>query len=113
MKTVWIIGAGQFGEKAAVRLRLKYSEASIIVVDQDQRALQHVEGMATAVVAADGAAYLAEHLTVSEEPDWIVAAVPVHLAFEWLCKRLSPAYRVEKLTVPEALTPKAWMRLQR
>jgi hypothetical protein len=106
MKTVWIIGAGQFGEKAAVRLRLKYSEASIIVVDQDQRALQHVEGMATAVVAADGAAYLAEHLTVSEEPDWIVAAVPVHLAFEWLCKRLSPAYRVEKLTVPEALTQK-------
>ena len=57
-------------------------------------------------MVADGAAYLAKHLTVSEEPDWIVAAVPVHLAFEWLCKRLSPAYRVEKLTVPEALTQK-------
>ena len=40
MKTVWIIGAGQFGEKAAVRLRLKYPEAAIVVVDQDRSALK-------------------------------------------------------------------------
>ena len=106
MKTVWIIGAGQFGEKAAVRLRLKHPEAAIIVVDQDRSALSRVDGVATAVVLGDGAVYLAEHLTVSEEPDWIVAAVPVHLAFEWICMRLSPAYRIEKLTVPEALTQK-------
>jgi hypothetical protein len=106
MKTVWIIGAGQFGEKAAVRLRLKYPEAAIIVVDQDRSALDRAEGVATAVEVGDGAVYLAEHLTVSEEPDWIVAAVPVHLAFEWLCKRLSPVYRVEKLTVPGTLTQK-------
>ena len=106
MKTVWIIGAGQFGEKAAVRLRLKYPEAAIIVVDRDRIALHSVEGVATAVVVGDGAVYLAEHLTASDEPDWIVAAVPVHLAFEWLCKRISPAYRVEKLAVPEALTQK-------
>jgi hypothetical protein len=106
MKTVWIIGAGQFGEKAAVRLRLKYPEAAIIVVDQDRSALNRVEGVATATVVGDGGVYLAEHLTGSEEPDWIVAAVPVHLAFEWLCKRLSPVYRIEKLAVPEALTQK-------
>ncbi|MGA8280292.1 MAG: potassium transporter [Desulfobacterales bacterium] len=106
MKTVWIFGAGHFGEKAAVRLRLKYPEASIVVVDQDRSALNRVEGVATSMVVRDAAVYLAEHLTVSEEPDWIVAAVPVHLAFEWLCKRLSPAYRIEKLTAPEALTQK-------
>jgi len=106
MKAVWIIGAGQFGEKAAVKLRLKYPEAAIIVVDQDRSALDRAEGVATAVEVGDGAVYLAEHLTVSEEPDWIVAAVPVHLAFEWLCKRLSPAYRIEKLAVPETLTQK-------
>ena len=106
MKTVWIIGAGQFGEKAALRLRLKYPEAAIIVVDQDRSALNRVEGVATTTVVGDGAVYLAEHLTVSEKPDWIVAAVPVHLAFEWLCKRLAPAYRIEKLEVPEILTQK-------
>jgi len=106
MKTVWIFGAGHFGEKAAVRLRLKYPEAAIIVVDQDRSALSRVDGVATSMVVRDAAVYLAEHLSVSEEPDWIVAAVPIHLAFEWLCKRLSPAYRAEKLTVPEALTQK-------
>ena len=107
MKTVWIIGAGHFGEKAVVRLRLQYPEAVIIVVDQDRKALQRVEGAATTVFIGDGVVYMAEHLTNYEEhPDWIVAAVPVHLAFEWLCKRLAPAYRVEKLAVPEALTQK-------
>jgi hypothetical protein len=107
MKTFWIIGAGQFGEKAAVRLRLKYPEAAITVVDQDRKALQRVDGVATTVFIGDGVVYMAEHLTNYEEPpDWIVAAVPVHLAFEWLCKRLAPAYRIEKLAVPETLTQK-------
>ena len=106
MKAVWIIGAGQFGEKAAVRLRLKYPEADIIVVDQDRNALNRVEEVATTTVVGDGAAYLAEHLTASKKPDWIVAAVPVHVVFKWLCKRLAPAYRVEKLAVPDALTQK-------
>lgn len=104
MKTVWILGAGQFGEKAAVRLRLKYAEASIIVVDKDRSALNRVEGVATEAVVGDGVVYLAEHLTVPEEPDWIVAAIPVHVAFEWLSKRLSTAYRLEKMAIPEALT---------
>jgi hypothetical protein len=106
MKTVWIIGAGQFGEKAAVRLRLKHPEAAIIVVDQDRSALSRVDGVATAVVLGDGVVYLAEHLSVSEKPDWIVAAVPVHLAFEWVFTRLALVYRIEKLAVPEALTQK-------
>ncbi len=93
MKAFWIFGAGQFGEKAAVRLRLKYTEASIVVVDQDRSALCSVEAMATSMVLGDAVGYLAEHLTVSEQPDWIVAAVPVH----WLLngsangfRRLSP-----------------------
>lgn len=106
MKTVWIIGAGQFGEKAAVRLRLKHPEAAIIVVDQDRSALSRVDGVATAVVLGDGVVYLAEHLSVSEKPDWIVAAVPVHLAFEWICTRVAADFQIEKLKVPEALTQK-------
>jgi len=106
MKTVWIIGAGEFGEKAAVRLRLRYPEAAITVVDLDRSALNRVERVATAVVLGDGAVYLAEYLSVSEKPDWIVAAVPVHLAFEWIRMRLAPAYRIEKLVVPESLLQK-------
>ena len=106
MKTFWILGAGQFGEKAAVRLRLKDTEAAIIVVDQDRSALCSVEAMATTVVLGDAVGYLAEHLTVSDQPDWIVPAVPVHVAFEWLSKRLSAIYRLEKLTIPESVTQK-------
>jgi hypothetical protein len=104
MQSAWILGAGQFGEKAVMRLRLKHPEATIVAVDLDRAALQSVAGVASAVVREDGVEYLAGHLTDSEQPDWIVAAVPVHVAFEWVKIKLSPAYQMQKLTVPEALT---------
>lgn len=104
MTTVWILGAGQFGEIAAVRLRLKYPEATLIVVDKDPSALREVETVATAAVLGEGVAYLAQHLEGCGPPDWIVPAIPVHVAFEWIGLRLAAAYRIEKLTVPESVT---------
>ncbi|MFZ0611706.1 MAG: potassium transporter [Desulfobacterales bacterium] len=104
MNTVWILGAGQFGEIAVVRLRLKYPEATLVVVDEDPTALREVAAVATTTVLGEGSAYLAQHLEVSGPPDWIVPAIPVHVAFEWIGLRLAAAYRIEKLTVPESVT---------
>ncbi|MFZ1202109.1 MAG: potassium transporter [Desulfobacterales bacterium] len=104
MNTVWILGAGQFGEIAAVRLRLKYPEATLIVVDEDPSALREVEAVASTTVLGEGVAYLAQHLAVSGPPEWIAPAIPVHVAFEWIALRLAAAYQIEKLAVPESVT---------
>lgn len=104
MNTAWILGAGQFGEIAAVRLRLKYPEATLIVVDEDRSALREVEAVATAAVLGEGVSYLAQHLVASGPPEWIVPAIPVHVAFEWIGLRLAATHQVEKLTVPESVT---------
>ncbi len=104
MKTVWILGAGQFGEIAGVRLRLKYPEADIIIVDRDNAALREVEAVASATVLGEGVAYLAQHLEACGPPDWIVPAIPVHVAFEWISLRLGATCRVEKLKIPESVT---------
>lgn len=104
MKTVWILGAGQFGEIAGVRLRLKYPEAEIIIVDQDSAALREVEAVASTTVLGEGTAYLAQHLEASGPPDWIVPAIPVHVAFEWIGLQLAATHRLEKLKIPGSVT---------
>ena len=85
MKEIWIIGAGRFGRMAADRLTGKIRNLHLVLVDLAAEKLHEAEGPGRTLIKADGAAYLAEHLPKGEEqhPDWIVPAVPIHLAAEW------------------------------
>ena len=58
----WIIGAGECGKRAAKKLRKKYPEAPLTVVDQDQGALDGLEGLPIACICMEGASYLETHL---------------------------------------------------
>jgi len=100
-------------EPGRLRFLEKAQEMGFGSYDSDQirieGAFKRVEGAATTVFIGDGVVYMAEHLTKYEEPpDWIVAAVPVHLAFEWLCKRLAPAYRIEKSAITPIVRAFCW-----
>ncbi|MBT3258016.1 MAG: potassium transporter, partial [Deltaproteobacteria bacterium] len=85
MKEIWIIGAGRFGRMAADGLTGKIKNLHLVLVDLEAEKLHEARGPGRTLVKADGAAYLAEHLPKGEErhPDWIVPAVPIHLAAEW------------------------------
>ena len=98
----WIIGAGNFGVKAAERLYKKRSESSIIVVDQDASALDRLGTLPVERVCKEGASYLEVFLD-TQVPDWIVPAVPIHLAFEWVRLKLSIQGQVEVFPVPHEI----------
>ena len=85
MKEIWIIGAGRFGCMAADRLTGKIKDLHLVLVDLKAEKLHEAEGPGRTLIEADGAAYMAEHLPKGKEhhPDWIVPAVPIHLAVEW------------------------------
>ena len=100
-KDFWIIGAGRFGRIAAERLAARYHQASFLVVDSSAQALRSLEDLPVKTVREDGMAFLAGHLTAEEFPSFIVPAVPVHLAFEWLKRKLEPAFTVLSTPVPE------------
>jgi hypothetical protein len=55
------------------------------------------------VTCGDGADFLAQELNGPARNLWIVAAAPVHVAFEWMRARLSPTVRVQLMPVPEAI----------
>jgi len=107
MKNVLILGAGRFGRIAVERLSRKFPSASITVVDREienhgERGKRNIQQ-----IASDAIEYLAENLRDEQKgraPDWIVPAVPLHVAFEWVKLRLLNSYRIEKLVVPQFVT---------
>jgi hypothetical protein len=106
MDSCWILGAGRFGRRALSVLSRKFPQAAITVVDRDGDAVGEAPaGGRLTIVRADAMAYLVEHLESGRSaPEWIVPAVPLHVAYEWIIRRLAAeGLRVVPLTVPETV----------
>jgi hypothetical protein len=99
-----IIGAGTFGTRAAHCLHGEHPDARIILVDSDSGALQQWKGRIDTELA-DGIDYLLRRLDKdggTAIADWIVPAVPVHLAYEWIRFTLARHFNVLAVPVPDA-----------
>jgi hypothetical protein len=103
MKNIWVIGGGKFGLKAAGKVRKKNPDCGITVVEKDEDICRRLNGEPFRVVCSDGVDYLFDNLQESGGPDWIVPAIPKHVAFEWIRKKLTENFRLEVLPVPGQL----------
>lgn len=92
-ETLWIIGAGRFGMIALERLSRIKKDARFVVVDPDERRFFPVEHPRCAFENTDGVDFLLRRLDPESPPDWIIPALPVHLAAEWCLGRLAPRSR--------------------
>ncbi|MBI9075299.1 MAG: potassium transporter [Desulfatibacillum sp.] len=95
----WILGAGKFGRIAAERIREKHPPALITVVDNDQDALDALDSGVEAL-HMPGGEFLFNALSRENAPDWIVPAIPVHMAYEWIMARLEREKSPWPLPVP-------------
>ena len=100
MARILILGAGQFGLKAA-RVLSQKKHNRITVVDADPQRCEALMGEGIDAVSADGIAYLAGSLKDPNPPDWIIPALPLHVAFEWLQTTLPEGAALALLPVPE------------
>ena len=101
MNSIWVIGGGRFGLKAAEKLWLKNPRAAITVVEKNKNVCSRLDGQSFKVVCTDGIDYLFEKLNESDGPDWIIPAIPIHVVFEWIRKKLSGNYHLNVLAVSE------------
>jgi len=85
-----IIGCGHFGSRTAEKLFQKELHSRIIVVDKNKRALQKVSHLPIQTEVCDGIIYLRHFLFESQKADYIIPAVPLHLAFEFILSQLKP-----------------------
>jgi len=101
--TYCIIGAGKFGARAAKKLYRKSPEARVIVVDENRQALRRLSHLPVEKVCQEGASYLYTHLKNDPAPDWIIPAVPIHLAFEWVRLKMLDRARIDIVPVPSEI----------
>ena len=85
-----IIGCGHFGSRAVLRLLHKDPLPNITVVDLDLVPLQEISQLPIKTIAGDGQTYLGRLFSEGECPDYIIPAVPYHLAFETILSVLKP-----------------------
>lgn len=98
-----ILGAGHFGGLALQRLAQQDPSAHFTLADQNPAALAACrlpELHAVQLVVEEGIAFLASRLKADPPLDWIIPALPRHVAFEWLRRHTSPGWRWELLSVP-------------
>lgn len=104
MKEVWIVGAGKFGRLAFERLSERRKDTHFVLIDPDGTTLSRCYGNRLIKEQADGVAFLDRHLDRRNEPDWIIPALPIHLAAEWVLHRLGPE-RIRRVEIPSELDP--------
>ncbi|MGD9246430.1 MAG: potassium transporter [Desulfobacteraceae bacterium] len=75
---------------AAQYLSKKNREARFVLVDEDGANLAQAQGPNRVLEQSDGVSYLERHLKTDQRPDWIIPALPIHLAAEWCLVRHSP-----------------------
>jgi hypothetical protein len=90
MERIWILGGGRFGRLAAERLSRRKRPPELVIVDPDAERLAGLEGPGRECRTADGVEFVAARLAADAAPDWVVPALPLHLAAEWLRLRLGP-----------------------
>jgi len=104
-RRIRVLGAGRFGRLAAERLKRRFPDALLSIVERDQAKIDEVAGDLGIPAEVEDSI-----LSISRVPPaddlWLVPAVPVHVGFEWTLNRLHLVADVRRLAVPEEVDPK-------
>jgi len=103
MKSIWILGAGRFGLKAAKVLSRNNKKAELTIIEKSSRICKQIERVGFKTVCMDGIEYLDQNLKGIDYPDWIIPAIPVHVAYEWVRLKIKGSYILKTIPVPEGV----------
>ena len=103
-ESIWIIGYGKFGRRAADLLNNSgRARPQVTVVDSKQP--DQVTG-GIDYIKADGVRWFVDNFHQTSRVDRIIPALPVHLAAEWVKERLVAENRtVQQFPIPEKILP--------
>ena len=101
MKSFWILGAGHFGYLAAKRILQRKRKYNLLVVDHREDALNDLRDEPLKIIKQDAVHFLSSHNGTGTE--WIIPAIPEHVAFSWLRQQLTKEGIVKTLAVPSVV----------
>ncbi len=103
MKSIWILGAGRFGLKAAKALSRKNKKAELTVIEKNSELCRKIEMYNFKTICMDGIEYLGQNLKSIDYPGWIIPAIPVHVAYEWVRLKIKDSYILKTTHVPKGV----------
>lgn len=103
MNRVFVVGFGKFGQLAIPKIQQRWPRAKIWIIDQDPENLAQGRDMAAIKVLEEGGAFLWEFQDRLRPGDWIIPAVPFHLAGDWLRRILGREHPVRRIKPPKML----------
>jgi hypothetical protein len=101
MESFWILGAGHFGSLAAKRILQRKKRCNLLVVDHHEEALDDLRNEPLKIIQHDAIDFLSFYNGAGNE--WIIPAIPEHVAFSWLCQQLTKEGTVTPLAAPSVL----------
>ncbi len=86
IENIWILGGGTFGQRAAETILRHNPSTRLTIVDLHPSS--HLPNSAT-IIQKNVISWLYENLTPTAAVDKIIPAIPLHLAAEWLKKKIA------------------------
>ena len=87
-------------------LSKNHSLTNLTIVEKEKAVCKHIDRLGFEAVCMDGIRYLERNLARAPYPDWIVPAIPLHVAYEWIKTKLSKTHNVQKIAAPNDLVTK-------
>ncbi|MGA3086717.1 MAG: hypothetical protein ABSE95_18330 [Thermodesulfobacteriota bacterium] len=105
MIQVFIVGFGKFGKMALAQWVRLWGKARIWVIDSRPEVLTALgPGPYPGIrVLADGPQFLTDYQEWIKDEDWVIPALPVHLAWKWLDLNLETRTRPKAILPPQSL----------
>jgi hypothetical protein len=103
LKRFWVLGAGHFGQIAIERITRKFPGAVITVVD---KAPNQTLDDRYPIIKEEGISWLHNKLGKDPSVDFIIPAIPVHVAAQWIILCLLDDHEIHPLDVPDSLMSK-------
>ena len=103
MDKFWIIGGGKFGLRAAKALSKIDPPNRITIVEKQKAVCGQLKRLGFETVCMDGLQYIEHNLKHAHDPDWIIPAIPLHVAYEWIRAKMSATDTFENIAAPENL----------
>jgi hypothetical protein len=103
MSQIFIVGFGKFGQLALPKIRKKWPEARIWIIDPAPENLIQGQKIPAIRVLDKGEDFIWSVRDHLEDTDWIIPAVPFHLAGDWLRRLLARNLRVRPIKPPKEL----------
>jgi hypothetical protein len=100
---IFIIGFGRFGKKALSTVSRLWDKSRIWIIDHGPTALDPDRLLPGIRVLDDGPQFLYKHQKWIKDKDWIIPALPIHLAWKWLDLNLGNCLRQRSIIPPPNL----------